>query len=162
MGVIDPRTKWSKAGFGARLFVDLCCCRCSLHGCPPRYVPSSSPSPSASSSQCSVIIPQAVHTQDHHPPRPRSAPRSPPSSRSTSSTRYTPSPSHAPRTSSPPSASHSTHPNLRSTLPCCSSICNSSRLTIDSLCRRRQQQRERTAVQRCRCSRPAWRSSWRD
>jgi hypothetical protein len=129
------------------------CRRSLLHGCPPRYVPSSSPSPSASS-QCSVIPHQAVHTQDHHPPRPRSAPRSPPSSRSTSSTHSTPSSSHAPQTSSRPSASHSTHPNLRSTLPCCSSICNSSHLIIDRHYRRLQLLQQRTAVQRCRCSRP--------
>ena len=96
-------------------------CRCSqprsTHGC-PRYLPSSSPSPSASS-PCSV----AHHTRQSPPPRPRSARQSPPSSRSTSSTHYTPSPSHAPLTSSRPSASHSTHRNLRSTPRCC---CSSS------------------------------------
>jgi hypothetical protein len=136
---------------GVHEFVDLCC-RCSLHGCPPRYVPSSSPSPSASS-PCSAI-PLAVHTRDHHPPRPHSAPRSPPSSRSTSSSLYTPSSSHAPQTSSPPSASPSTHRNLRSTLLSCSSTCNSSPLIIDSHYRLLLLLLQRTAVRRCQCSRP--------
>ena len=125
------------------------CRRC--YGCPPRYVPSSSPSPSASS-QCSVT-PQPVHTQDHHPPRPHSAPRSPPSSRSTSSTHYTPSSSPAPQTSSRPSASHSTHPNPRSTLRSCCSTCDSSRPMSDRHYPRLQRLRM-VAVQRYQCSRP--------
>jgi hypothetical protein len=128
------------------------CRRC--YGCPPRYVPSSSPSPSASS-QCSVVTPQPVYyTQDHHPPRPPSAPRSPSSSRSTSSTQYTPSSSHAPQTSSRPSASHSTLRNPRYTLRCCNSI---SHLTIDD----NPLQLQRTAVRRRLRSRPPWKSSWR-
>src|SRR6266566_2261146 len=123
------------------------CCRCSLHGCPPRYVPSSSPSPSASS-PCSVTLP-AVHTRDHHPPRPRSAPQFPPFSVSTSSTHYTPSSSHAPQTSSHPSASHLMHHNLRSIPPCCCSICNNSHMMRRQ---QHQQQQQRTAVQLCQCS----------